>query len=600
MIKQEDMPALKSTSANVIDKTLRPENAFAVFPQPSERVCSDGARLLDAVIQSEPPVRVLLDVGAQVIDMTNHAISRAWLDKVTLSHMQAVVFFDDGNRLCVVDRGGTTTLLSSSPFARQLDKCLVYLDECHTRGTDLKLPLYYRAAVTLGPRLTKDKLVQGKTPFLDAVFAHKFANYLVACMRMRSLGSGQSVVFLSPYDVTVKILQCCDIQDVGEIDTRHVLRWAILETWSATKQDILQWATQKARYESQYQVYNARDRSVLTRVDAIRLLEREAQTLEQRYGTALAKPDDASSLMLPCANDILRSKAHEFGLSSEQTSTYAEEQERELSPEVEQERETERPHLETPHIHAMHPDVLALVRFGTFNKASAAFVPAFQVFQQTTASALFAADEFAERIWVTRDFINTIKPLVPYNLDLFLKPVHRILRFRDNEKEGCVVLSPYEANKAMPDVLQYSAIELVVYSPRVSKTPRPFDEFSLGDVHHGLSQTNRRLDIFLGLFAGQLYLDNYQQYKDLCRFLGLLGTTAAESMVESFDGFVVPAWRARMDITWNSECTVQTSPVSFLRRLLTIRRKGFDFGRSHLGRLLSEEPMSRNDFAVDD
>lgn len=28
-------------------------------------------------------------------------------------------------------------------------------------GTDLKLPLTARAAVTLGPRLTKDRLVQG-------------------------------------------------------------------------------------------------------------------------------------------------------------------------------------------------------------------------------------------------------------------------------------------------------------------------------------------------------------------------------------------------------------------------------------------------------
>lgn len=30
-------------------------------------------------------------------------------------------------------------------------------------GTDLKLPRTARAAVTLGPRLTKDRLVQGKT-----------------------------------------------------------------------------------------------------------------------------------------------------------------------------------------------------------------------------------------------------------------------------------------------------------------------------------------------------------------------------------------------------------------------------------------------------
>jgi hypothetical protein len=52
--------------------------------------------------------------------------------------------------------------LDVSPFAKQMDQCLVYLDESHTRGTNLKLPADYRAIVTLGPGLTKDPLVQGQ------------------------------------------------------------------------------------------------------------------------------------------------------------------------------------------------------------------------------------------------------------------------------------------------------------------------------------------------------------------------------------------------------------------------------------------------------
>jgi hypothetical protein len=38
---------------------------------------------------------------------------------------------------------------------------MIYLDEAQTRGTDPKLPRGYRAGVTLGPALTKDKLTQG-------------------------------------------------------------------------------------------------------------------------------------------------------------------------------------------------------------------------------------------------------------------------------------------------------------------------------------------------------------------------------------------------------------------------------------------------------
>lgn len=36
-------------------------------------------------------------------------------------------------------------------------------DEAHTQGTDLKMPSNYRAIVTLGPDLTKDRLAQGKS-----------------------------------------------------------------------------------------------------------------------------------------------------------------------------------------------------------------------------------------------------------------------------------------------------------------------------------------------------------------------------------------------------------------------------------------------------
>jgi hypothetical protein len=109
----------------------------------------------------DPPVRVILDVGAQVLELQNEDMARTWLSGVPESAAQAVIFFNNRNELCVLDRDGTIESLLISPFARQMDQCLVYLDEAHTRGTDLKMPENYRAIVTLGPGLTKDRLVQG-------------------------------------------------------------------------------------------------------------------------------------------------------------------------------------------------------------------------------------------------------------------------------------------------------------------------------------------------------------------------------------------------------------------------------------------------------
>jgi hypothetical protein len=107
----------------------------------------------------QPEVRVILDCGASILEQNNQQVAETWLG-ICNESIQAVVFFAE-EELSVLDRAGRTEPLQTSPFAKQLDVCLVYLDEAHTRGTDLKLPCNYRAAVTLGQGLVKDKLTQG-------------------------------------------------------------------------------------------------------------------------------------------------------------------------------------------------------------------------------------------------------------------------------------------------------------------------------------------------------------------------------------------------------------------------------------------------------
>lgn len=160
-INQCDLPSQSHTNATVLRCLLRPENSFRHAVQQLRSDTLDEELLLQMVIEMEPPVRVILDVGAQVLEWKNEEIVRRWLSRVPESGAQAVVFFNDENDLSVMSRDGTIESFIISPFAKQMDQCLVYLDEAHTRGTDLKLPSHYRAAVTLGPELTKDRLVQG-------------------------------------------------------------------------------------------------------------------------------------------------------------------------------------------------------------------------------------------------------------------------------------------------------------------------------------------------------------------------------------------------------------------------------------------------------
>lgn len=162
-VTQLDLPQQKHTNALVLEYLLQPENSVTLMPARANQEASDADILLDMVVQMKPPVRVILDVGAQILELDNLGVAKAWLDRVKdTKETEAVVFFDLNDQLSVLDRKGQVELLQISPYADQLGRCLVFLDEAHTRGTELKLPRDYRAAVTLGANLTKDRLVQGK------------------------------------------------------------------------------------------------------------------------------------------------------------------------------------------------------------------------------------------------------------------------------------------------------------------------------------------------------------------------------------------------------------------------------------------------------
>lgn len=101
-----------------------------------------------------------------MLEMTNRQLVEHWLSLTPVQDVAAGVFFDDSDNLSVLTRDGLVEPLHSSPFFQQLSLCIIYLDDSHTRGTDLKLPPDYRALVTLGPKVTKDKLVQGMSGFV--------------------------------------------------------------------------------------------------------------------------------------------------------------------------------------------------------------------------------------------------------------------------------------------------------------------------------------------------------------------------------------------------------------------------------------------------
>ncbi|KAG4253839.1 hypothetical protein FPRO03_14239, partial [Fusarium proliferatum] len=335
-IKQLDLPEQTHTNALVLSYLLQSQNGVTLVPQEARGTPFNSRMLLDMISRMNTQTRVILDVGAQVIDLTNVEFAKQWLSRYQDDDStQAVVCFNEDDEIVVLDRLGKVEEFETSPFAEHMDQCLVFLDESHTRGTDLKLPPNYRAAVTLGAGLTKDRLVQ-------------------ACMRMRKLGKGQSVEFCVPWEIEQKIIRLKTQEKAArrEIVISDVLSWVITETCLDLRKAIPLWLNQGARF-SRHQEFWSKKEGVAVSGWAEQFLEDEAQTLDQRYRPRTGRItldsllDKAGAVM---ANE-LRARCDEFGLTELHTASLQEEQERELSPETEQERQVEKPPAAEPETH---------------------------------------------------------------------------------------------------------------------------------------------------------------------------------------------------------------------------------------------------------
>ncbi|KAE8316019.1 hypothetical protein BDV41DRAFT_562572 [Aspergillus transmontanensis] len=488
---------------------LQPENSVVCISRRHQEHRSDAEALLSLVMQMAPPAQVILDVGAQVLELTNAEVANEWLRLTSNSDMpQAVIFCDVNDDLSVMDRKGRIESLQTSPFAKQLDVCYVFLDEAHTRGTDLKLPEHYRAAVTLGANLTKDRLVQ-------------------ACMRMQRLGQGQSVVFCVPDEIRQKITTRAS--DNGNIEVSDVLCWAISETWQDMKRNPI------------------------------------------------------------FATSLIATHCREFGSVSYHSAKMDEEQEREVAAEAEREQQVQRPPKARPKKHEVHEDMKKLVSTGGIAEGSTAFLPAFQSLEKTSAARHPGVDQFPGKLLVTRDYAQTVEAIdiLSFSPDFFQRPVQWILTSRHGSNSTdhkptvshMVIISPYDAQELYPSIKDSKHVTLHLYAPRSKLGLKPLDNFI----------------IELNLFAGQLYLSSYEEYVEVCDFLGVAWKPMGEDSVVATDGFILR--RDKNNRAERLASTFRQSPIKFLKVLMSqVRRKGEGTSKTHIGKIFNGIILHRSDF----
>ncbi|KAJ6170959.1 hypothetical protein N7470_000026 [Penicillium chermesinum] len=324
---------------------------------------------------------------------------------------------------------------------------------------------------------------------------------------MRQLGSGQSIVFCIPYDIKARIHDSRGTHEHSEIGVPDILRWAIFETWNDIKRSMPLWAVQGRRFTNQrskWQNYQRSEQDCLTSTQAKSFLEPECLSLQQRYkphNTGQPAPLASAQREAP---DAIETRCAEVEGQESCSPSLHEEQERELAPEIQTERQKHRPPPAEPAIHRVHSDLCSFIETGVLKLPSEAYGPAFASIQDTSAPLYVDLHQFGPGLMVTTDFTKTIK--VPRRgssvMDAYQRPVRFILtaapskeRDTTDEEDGILIISPHEANMLMPHITKSTAVTIHLYSPRQNEEHGPLDGLMLFNRSR-VRETRRLLRIF--------------------------------------------------------------------------------------------------------
>ncbi|KAH0841829.1 hypothetical protein FOPE_06604 [Fonsecaea pedrosoi] len=581
-IIQKDLPDLRHITASTLCTLLRFDNRkyFCAASPSGQRLTTK--KLLQR-ITADGPLDVIIDVGAQMLE-GNLEIAQLWL--LLRPEKMATIYFSENDEKMVLNRDGSTEPLASSIFKDELRSCLIFLDEFHTRGTDFLLPDNFTAAVLLGPGILKDNLAQ-------------------ACMRMRKLAVSQRVRFYAPPEVDQAIRSVNKIP-TGELDSLHVVRWAIHQSCLALKK-------QDPLYISRGLLHSRR------RLAAARHISSDGKIVDsQQYLNTVRERECRPVTELYCVGGHHRAEMpfqptlqenqdfviqdlcleiERIGSTDIDDSGITQEQEREVLHEIEEEREVQRPREVRPATPSVCQALLDFIRNG---RNGATLVkptelrPCFEILVQTRLRPYYTPSESPTHVWVTLDFMRTIESHDGSRDDGFLRPVQWVLKMEGMAQP--VIISPHEANAFLPDIQRSKRSTLYMYQARTSRNMASFDGLDICKfpARNNSGEISPQAIALLGLFAGQLYFSSFEHYREFCTLTGLFdGERPLRKRQVATDNFVSPSCRKANGWT---ECTFRTSPVPWIKEFIDMRRAGIEWTHTHMGRVMDGKILRREDF----
>ncbi|KAF3192372.1 hypothetical protein TWF225_000621 [Orbilia oligospora] len=568
-VTQEDLPTLSHTNAEVLTYLLQKRNrGYCLAADTQGRRWSETGLLRHL---KDKGIRILIDAGAQILELDNLQLVKAWM--AIDFEAPAAIYFDKSNKPFVFYRNNSNVPLLATPYAEDSADCLIYLDESHTRGTDLKMPAQARGALTLGLGQTKDHTVQ-------------------AAMRLRKLGTTQSIMFFAPPEVHQSIVDTQQKQFYSPMDSQDVVAWLLQQTCAGIEQ-------LQPLYFAQGMDFCRRIQAASDNPDFLEdprqlgpylntLRQPEQQTLRQMYEPKQGHKASAA-IQYPSPEigkfmDELKIRRRGFqdtGEAVHGSALQEVEQEREVAFEIESVREVQKPIHYTPYkFGGLHKDLVTFVHTGRALVGTGGYEPAFLALRRTCSlGEKYSIDHNATSgfLYSSMEFSKTIHPVSSKFNDNFQRPVNWILI--STATNIAIIVTPEEAEYLIPHVSnrsRESPVHLVTYAAPITRKMVQFDTLkflSIPPLPEGWKPP-AKLSVELGIIAGRLYFA-FEHSPDLKDYLGLTNEGLEESIM--------------------AEAVVFTEkPLSFLQEWLTLKRKGQDFLHTPMGYLCQSKALLKS------
>ncbi|XP_055310984.1 uncharacterized protein LOC129573874 [Sitodiplosis mosellana] len=613
-IAQNDLPELESTNEDVCRMLLRSENQdYECLP-----TNVSGKEIIERLVEREIPV--LLDSGALMLELNNLEVAKKWLELAPNNSFDAAIYFDSRDILQTIDRNGVITDFDCSVYRENLGRCLVYLDDVHTRGTDLKFPPNWRACVTLSGDITRDKTVQ-------------------ACMRMRELGQeeGHSIAFWASFEADVKIQILCKFALPHEcLPNQHVIEFICRNSENFETEHTVHWAAGAYNYTQKLVGHKLHEHSndeaslknlLNTCVDSeyvkleevygdkedarlVDIARNKFDKLVKGFKSAMNEEDKTKEDVIPFVVRVQEDVCDKIMNHAPNVKRFMqaldEEQEKELEHEYEEQRHVERPAAMNPAIPEFDEQLKQLILSGANHgllselkrKGSIVFF-AIGLAQTQLNQEYVNERAWSKNLFVSKDFVQVLSDRSNAKDD-YLRPVWWIARVNTpaNDDYILVLLSSFECDRLISTFRESQQSVLCMYRSRLSKLHDNLlhqTNLQVTGITEEIPRINICDEVQIGIFSGSMYFNNEAEQNAYCSFLGVIPRPRTEEQEEAFkkgvikpNGYVTPENRSHSKAITEAvaACKFNKNPVDLAIKLIEAHHHLSDRKESHVASIL--------------